>query len=44
MATSNFRKLYDYNINKSDWKNCAEHLELFLTANYVEDVQKREFS
>ena len=39
--TSNFGKLCDYD-NKEDCQRYVERLELFFTANNVDDMQKIE--
>ena len=41
MVRGNFGKLCDYDNNKEDRQSYVKRLELFFTANYVVDAQKR---
>ena len=41
MATSNFGTLCAYDSNKEDWQSYVERLELFFTANDVNDAEKK---
>ena len=41
MATSNFGTLCAYDSNKEDWKGSVERLELFFTANDINNAEKK---
>ena len=42
MATSNYGKLSEYDSSKEDWQSYIERLELYFTANDIDDEEKRK--
>ena len=42
MATGNYRKLSEYDSSKEDWQSYIERLELYFTANDIDDDEKRK--
>ena len=42
MAMGNYGKLSEYNSSKEDWQSYIERLELYFTANDIDDEVKRK--
>ena len=42
MVTSNYGKLSEYDSSKEDWQSYIERLELYFTANDIDDEEKRK--
>ena len=42
MATGNYGKLSEYGSSKENWQSYIERLELYFTANDIDDEEKRK--
>ena len=42
MATGDYGKLSEYDSSKKDWQSYIERLELYFTANDIDDEEKRK--